>query len=121
MNDEKNCLLPVFNPLNVVQTLYYGFSFGTIEYLSVGREGVKQSSGQNNRIKGLPIHNTPCTRSRGDHHALILYEMLEIAITKFLSVNFHNSFTIVFSFKRRTKRQQTAYIYIYEYYDLLLL
>ena len=40
MNDEKHCLLCVFNPLNVVQTLYYGFSFGTIEYLSVGGEGV---------------------------------------------------------------------------------
>ena len=37
MNDEKYCLLRMFNPLNVVQTLYYGF---TIEYLSVGREGV---------------------------------------------------------------------------------
>ena len=44
MNDKKHCLLCVFNPLNVVQTLYYGFSFGTIEYLSVGREGVKATT-----------------------------------------------------------------------------
>ena len=38
MNDEKYRLLCVFNPLNVVQNLYYRFSFGTIEYLSIGGE-----------------------------------------------------------------------------------
>ena len=31
-----------FNPINLVQSLYYGFSFGTIDYLSLGGEGVNQ-------------------------------------------------------------------------------
>ena len=40
MNNE-NIVLCVFNPLNLVQSIYYAFLFRTREYLSLGGEGIK--------------------------------------------------------------------------------